>query len=199
MSESLHGAHALDAFMANVPSQANRACEVRVMVRRQCHARNIRVFDGALAASGTELGIANWPETNQWIEGDGVVYWLGPDEWLLVGGETGSEHARLADDESLPTASVNDVTGAWVQLDLLGPGVRPLLEKACTIDLAPEHSGAGQCAQTLLAKTPVVLATHADAERVTLLLRRSFAEHVANWLLASGPAGATGFCFDDAS
>ena len=118
---------------------------------------------------------------------------------MRVGGKTGSEHARLADDESLPTASVNDVTGAWVQLDLLGPGVRPLLEKACTIDLAPEHSGAGQCAQTLLAKTPVVLATHADAERVTLLLRRSFAEHVANWLLASGPAGATGFCFDDAS
>ena len=102
----------------------------------------------------------------------GEALWLGPDEWLLVG------------DGVPPDAeSVVDVSANRAVLDLTGPGVRGFLSKGCSLDLHPDHWAGGACAQTMLAKAPVILQQRGEITRV--FVRPSFAEYLVEWLLAA--------------
>ncbi|MFC4069520.1 sarcosine oxidase subunit gamma [Actinoplanes subglobosus] len=108
---------------------------------------------------------------------------LGPDEFLVVG-PPGSEERLLAEfggDE----ASVVDVSAQRTALDLSGPAVRELLAFGCSIDLHPRVFAIGDCVQTVLAHTPVVLQRRETGFRV--LVRASFAAHLATWILDASP------------
>lgn len=118
--------------------------------------------------------------------GELSVLGLGPDEWLVVGPDgtqrelmdrigtaTGNEHV-----------SVVDVSAQRTTLLVAGARARDLLAHGCALDLHPQAFGTGTCAQTLLARTQVVLvARDADEPEFWLLCRSSFADYVAAWLL----------------
>ncbi|WP_317786631.1 sarcosine oxidase subunit gamma [Actinoplanes sichuanensis] len=108
---------------------------------------------------------------------------LGPDEFLVVG-PPGSED-RLTAAYHGPDASVVDVSAQRTALDLSGPAVRELLAFGCSIDLHPRVFAIGDCAQTILAHTPVVLQRRESGFRV--LVRSSFAAHLAAWILDVSP------------
>jgi sarcosine oxidase subunit gamma len=116
-------------------------------------------------------------------DGDVDVLWLGPDEFLVVG-PPGSEE-RLISTYGGPDASVVDVSAQRTVIDLDGPGVRELLAFGCSIDLHPRVFAVGDCAQTVLAHTPVVLQRRKSGFRV--LVRSSFAAHLAAWILDASP------------
>ncbi len=195
MSERPRDAHALAAFMKGFTSAAGQAPRVRVTVHRGFSVLNLRVRNQAHAQAFADCGLPDPPANNQWISDAARIYWLGPDEWLLVYPE-GTPVPDIFASGPLPgTVTANDLTGGWVILTLSGPDARPLLERGCTINLDPVAMGEGRCAQTLLAKSPVLLATHADPERVTLVVRRSFAEYVALWLAHTGAPGHIDFAF----
>ena len=82
--------------------------------------------------------------------------------------------------------SLVDVTGGQVLLRLGGSHVREVLAKGCTLDLHPRAFKAGQCAQTTLAKTSMLIALIDDAPTFDIIVRRSFAEYAALWLQHSG-------------
>ncbi|MEP7059728.1 MAG: sarcosine oxidase subunit gamma family protein [Actinomycetota bacterium] len=118
------------------------------------------------------LGLPVQPNT--WTRaGDGSdALWLGPDEWLLVGPAT-----RAA------VPGVVDVSANRAVLDLTGSGVREFLSKGCALDLHTDHWTDGDCAQTMLAKAPVILQQRGAVTRV--FVRPSFADYLAEWLLAA--------------
>jgi sarcosine oxidase subunit gamma len=108
---------------------------------------------------------------------------LGPDEFLVVG-PPGSEERLIAAFHG-PEASVVDVSAQRTALDLSGPAVRELLAFGCSIDLHPRVFAVGDCAQTVLAHTPVVVQRREPGFRV--LVRASFASHLAAWILDASP------------
>ena len=116
--------------------------------------------------------------------------WLGPDEWLIVG-PPGSEHSiesGCRDALGPATGAVVNVSANRTVVELRGPGARELLEAGCTMDLHPRAFHATCCAQTLVARSGVIIHQMSDEPMYRLFVRPSFAHYLATWLLdASGP------------
>jgi len=139
---------------------------------------NLRA-DPALAA---RRAFALPPAPNTWrLTGGREVLWLGPDEWLVVA-EPGSAPAIL---EELERAlgglhhSVVDVSADRAVVELAGGDRMDLLTRGCGLDLHPRSWRDGMCAQTLLARVPVLLQERERATRV--FVRPSFAGHLVDW------------------
>lgn len=138
-----------------------------------------------LAAAGSVLDcrLPVSPNTVQ-TAGELTVLWLGPDEWLLLtqpGAET-AIIARLREALAGVHAAVTDVSGNLARLRLAGPAARDVLAKGCSLDLHPRRFQPGQCAQTLIARSGVILRQIDDRPSYDLLPRRSFAEYLWMWL-----------------
>jgi sarcosine oxidase subunit alpha len=128
---------------------------------------SLRAAPDAVAAT---LGIAA-PSFDRVADAGGFrVLRLGPDEWLVVG-EADCGELRAV-----------DVTHNRVIIPVAD---RATLAKGCGLDLDPRAFPAGYCAQTLLARTQVIL--EARAEAVLVYARPSFAAYLRDWLAdASG-------------
>ncbi len=127
-------------------------------------------------------------EPNTTSTGLSTVYWLGPDEWLIVSpaGERPTLPTLLDDALDGMHASINVVTGGQVAMRISGDNAAALLAKGCTLDLHPKVFLAGQCAQTGLAKAGVLLSKVDNTPAFDVIARRSFAEYLALWLQNSG-------------
>lgn len=133
------------------------------------------------------LGLALPSEPNTYgTDGSKSIYWLGPDEWLAVmpGGEEAQTERRLR------TAlqghfSIVDVSGGQTLVNLSGPGALAVLQKSGTYDFHPANFAPGRCVQTTFAKATALIAKQADGS-YDLIFRRSFADHLAAWLLDAG-------------
>lgn len=136
-------------------------------------------------AGEDDLGLPRTP--NAWTASDGrELLWLGPDEWLVVG-EPGTAESLVAWLEgALADAhrAVVDVSSNRVAIELEGDRRFELLEQGCGLDLHPRSWRAGMCAQTLLARVPVLLQERGDATRV--FVRPSFADWLVDWFVAVG-------------
>lgn len=114
---------------------------------------------------------------------DLAVLWLGPDEWLVVGrpGTQQDLETRIRAAIGDEAAAVTDVSAQRTTLLVAGPRAGDLLAHGCSLDLHPRAFGPGRCAQTTLARAQVVLV---GRERgFWVLVRSSFADYVADWLL----------------
>jgi heterotetrameric sarcosine oxidase gamma subunit len=103
---------------------------------------------------------------NTVAEGDGFrVLWLGPDEFLIVG--------RAA----IGALRHVDVTH---NREIFRIARRDVLAKGCGLDLDPRVFPSGRCAQSLLARTQVIL--EALREEVLVYVRPSYAAYLRAWL-----------------
>jgi sarcosine oxidase subunit gamma len=142
------------------------------------------------SAGAERLGLPREPNTTAPVPG-GTALWLGPDEWLVVGGAppAGDDGARAAAaiERSLRALAGDafvtfvDVSSNRVVLDLAGPCALEVLMKGCALDLHPRAFGPGRCAQTALAGAQVIL-EHSSAGAWHIYVRRSFAPYLAAWL-----------------
>jgi len=113
-----------------------------------------------------------------------TMYWLGPDEWLIVT----PDERRAAIESELRRAlaalrvAVTDVSGGQTLLQLHGARVRDVLAKGCPIDLHPRAFSIGQCAQSHLAKAPILIGQIENQPYFELIFRRSFADYLWTWL-----------------
>jgi len=124
-------------------------------------------------------------DPNTFVENDefGAV-WLGPNEWYLVT-PAGDELPVLEKLESALAGqhfAANDLTSGLTTIRLTGANARDLLQKGCTLDLHPRSFGAGQCAQTLVAKSGALILYRGDEPAFDLVVRRSFADYLFLWL-----------------
>jgi heterotetrameric sarcosine oxidase gamma subunit len=102
--------------------------------------------------------------------GERTVLWLGPDEWLVLGGT----EADYPD-----AAAAVDVSSNRVAFELEGDDAADVLAQGCSLDL--DRFDRGRCAQTLLARAPVILFRRGE-ETWGVLVRPSLANYVRDWL-----------------
>ena len=140
---------------------------------------------GFLEGVKSVAGVAPPTRPGRWAGGGGTaIYWLGPDEWLLITAASDDTEARFR--EALGGHfSVVDVSGGQTLLKLRGEGLDVLLQKAGGYDFHPDHFGPGRCVSTVFAKATALVARCRDGS-VDLVIRRSFADYLARWLLAAG-------------
>jgi sarcosine oxidase, subunit gamma len=127
-------------------------------------------------------------EPNTWVAWVGRdVLWLGPDEWLVLDGTETTEPAGLAAELTTLLSgthhSVVDVSANRTVLELTSEDRHELLSTGCGLDLHPRSWYYGMCAQTLLARVPVILQERSDATRV--FVRPSYADWLLDWMLAA--------------
>jgi sarcosine oxidase subunit gamma len=142
-------------------------------------------LDAALAGSAS-LPLPTVPNTVLETT-DRAVLWLGPDEWLVLGPPHAGGEIVAELEASLGGVhrSVIDVSANRVAIELGGPGRFELLASGSAIDLHPRSWHAGMCAQSLFARTQVVL--HERGDTTGVLVRPSFADYLIDRLLVALP------------
>ena len=179
--------HALASFLNGKNASGPDHSGVQLEVRPGHGYLNLRGDPGDeqfLQAVQATLGQPLPTIANTFTAGENTQFWLGPDEWLLAT-EPGKERdiaGQLGENLSGQCYSLVDVTGGQILIRLRGSHVREVLAKGCTLDLHPRAFKMGQCAQTTLAKTSMLIALIDEAPTFDIIVRRSFAEYAAQWL-----------------
>ncbi len=134
-----------------------------------------------LAVVQNTLGLSLPTEPNTTVQrGHTVVFWLGPDEWLL--------HLPLEQTEDRATtlrialagqhATVVEVSDQSTVLRLSGEYARTVLAKGCPLDLHPRTFRPGFCAQTRFLNAAVLISRVGEISSYDIQVRRSFAEYL---------------------
>ena len=116
-----------------------------------------------------------------------AAYWLGPCEWLLLVADhtqTAALESGLRETVQAPFSAV-DVSGGQTLINLSGPAVAEVMKKSCVYDFSAANFPAGRCVQTVFAKASALVAKTADGS-LDVIIRRSFADYLAEWLLDAG-------------
>jgi sarcosine oxidase subunit gamma len=106
------------------------------------------------------------PNTTAVVDGR-TVLWLGPDEWLVLGG---------CEEDYAGVSAAVDVSANRVLFVLSGEGAADVLAGGCSVEIATGH-----CAQTLVARAQVIL-FRPEPDRWLILVRPSFAPYLRAWL-----------------
>jgi len=159
----------------------------RTHINLRCDASNFNSLLNSKNILGVELPL----EPNTFRERLGRrVYWLGPNEWLVLAGvKDGEIKQQLLERLKELNHSVTDLSGGQTVIRISGANARELLCLGCTLDFHSRVFAVGSCAQSLLADVPVIFCRIFDTlnkeARFELVVRRSYADHVAKWLIDS--------------
>jgi sarcosine oxidase, subunit gamma len=150
----------------------------------------VRARDQAVGRVASYLSIQSLPAPNRFVAtlaGDGHCFWLGPEEWLVVGPRSARETMLEALERVVgpDDGAAVDLSAGRVLVQLTGPRAREVLASCCALDLHPRVFGPGQCAQTLVAKGPVLLSQMDDRPTYRLFVRPSLIGYVRSWLADS--------------
>ncbi|MBI3899325.1 MAG: sarcosine oxidase subunit gamma [Gammaproteobacteria bacterium] len=138
-----------------------------------------------VSAASQVLGVDVPTAANTVHEAQGnTVYWLGPNEWLIV--TTGERATALVGELRKALAglfvAVTEVSGGQTVLVFRGRSARALFTKECPLDLHPRSFRVGQCAQTHLAKAPILIRQLDGEPTYEIVVRRSFSDYLWLWL-----------------
>ncbi len=140
---------------------------------------------GFLAGVLRALGVEPPTAANTVVEaGDNRIYWLGPDEWLVVtpAGQQADLKAKLDKALAGVFSSVVDNSSGLTTIFVTGDNAGALLATDCPLDLHPREFKPGQCAQTRLAKAGMIVSPLADGSGLEVIIRRSFADYLLRFL-----------------
>jgi len=112
------------------------------------------------------------------------LLWLGPDEWLMTSETQRGDALAAGLRQALAGvhAAVTEVGDGRIVYAVSGVHARSVLAKGCSIDLDPRAFCVGQCAQTLLAKTAVLIHMRAPEPVFDVHVARSYADYAWAWL-----------------
>jgi len=163
---------------------------VQLITHRPRTVVSMRVCESARSRVAAALGLDTLPPSNRtavirW----GTCLWVRPDEWLVTAQDT----SRGAIMDMVETAvdrnegAVVDISSSRVLLELGGPASRDVLASCCPLDLHPRSFAAGHCAQSLIAKAPVLFHLVDETPRWHLYVRPSLVAYVVAWLADAIP------------
>lgn len=141
---------------------------------------NVRFSTAVKTIAGADLPIV----PNATARGaDNGIYWLGPDEWLIVTPEGRQLALAQGLRGALPEVffAVTDISSGLTSVVLSGSSVCELLAKDCPLDFDIQSFSPQHCAQSRLAKAPILL-RRIDGDGFELVIRRSFAEYFWLWV-----------------
>jgi sarcosine oxidase subunit gamma len=131
------------------------------------------------------LGCEPPTEANTMLEaGDNRIYWLGPDEWLIVTpvGQQTALQQSLSKALDKVFAAVVDNSSGLTMLEIEGENAAALLATDCPLDLHASQFKSGQCAQTRLAKAGMIIAPMRKGTGFEVIIRRSFGDYLLHWM-----------------
>ena len=170
-------------------SEVHQDCSVRLDIWPIAGHINLRGGAEILPIVAQQLGQELPVHVNTMSFGEHCVYWLGPDEWLILTNQstTVSLVQKLRGAISGVSASVTDVSGGQSVFRISGSAARNILSKGCTLDFSPNGGFAqGNCAQSSLAKTHVLLGCIEEPDCFEIIVRRSFSDYLMLWLDRAG-------------
>lgn len=148
-------------------------------------ARFILRGDAAVtAAASAALGIPIRSEPMRAShEGSRAALWLGPDEWLLLGGEaeTAALNASLTATLSGLAGCLVDISHRQTAIEISGSRAEDVLNVHVPLDLSLSAFPVGMSTRTLLAKSEVVL-WRREAETFQIEIARSMAPYLWDML-----------------
>lgn len=122
----------------------------------------------AAVKKATRLELPTTPNTVSGKPATTRIFWLGPDEWMIVTKPNGGKRAFDALWKNLKVdglhASVSDTSEARTTITVSGLNARNVMAKLCSLDFHPSQFGPGQCAQTVVAKVGVMVTQTAEAK-----------------------------------
>jgi sarcosine oxidase subunit gamma len=188
MVEAYQRRSALAHFGLNAPKSASSNPGITLGEIAHRAIINIRgdagesAFTGAVkTATGVELPrVANTVAT----AGDVRILWLGPNEWWVVA----SDARRVEILNGLRQAfagqhtNVTDVSESRTVISMSGPAARDVLARGISNDLHPRVFGPGQCLQTSLSRTNVLLHQVDGEPAYEIYVLKSFADYLWRWI-----------------
>lgn len=170
------GVHAVDGGSPAVTLRERRPLELAHVAGHADDAAFTRAVEGTLG-----LSLPTVP--NETTSKDGLTLcWLAPDRWLAVAPATPPARlvARLAE-ACDGRGAVNDVSSGRTVIRVSGTKAREVLEAGCPLDLHPQSFRPGDCAQSLLGHTAVLL--HAvEPHAIDVFVARGFGRDLWEWL-----------------
>lgn len=164
-----------------------RELPFRILLNLRANPNDVGCSLAVNEATGVSL-----PGANEFdADGERLLAWLGPDEFLFVGDnrDASGMEKRLRDRLSGVVSALTDVSAGFTTLVVSGAGAREFLAKGWALDLHPRVFRPGQCAQSYLAKAPALLLQRNAAPVFELIVRRSFADYLWAWSVSSAKAG----------
>ena len=132
-------------------------------------------------AAGNALGIGLPLASNTSTANDTrTVWWLGPDQWLVVAPAAGGD--ALVDALAAVVPSAINVSDLRAEFELAGPHAADVLRKGCGIDLHPREFRPGDCAMTQLARVRAGSRQIDERPAYRILVERSVATYLWDWL-----------------
>ena len=146
MSDPLTRRHGLKPFLGEAAGERGPDSGALLAIRGDLGHINLRGDTGNpefVTAAEDLLGQSLPITPNTFSVGTRHVFWLGPDEWLVVlAAERAATAAeRLYQATSGFHAAVNDISGGQIAMLLEGSAARNILAKGCTLDLHPSSDG----------------------------------------------------------
>lgn len=122
-------------------------------------------------------------EPGCWVPAiDVSVYWLGPNEWLvIVPAGTEADVENQLRQTLHGHFSIVDVSGGQTLINLSGDDVVSVLKKSSVYDFHASHFGQGRCVQTTFAKATALVGKKKDGS-FDLVIRRSFTDYLFRWI-----------------
>lgn len=107
---------------------------------------------------------------------------LSDSEWLVLSGGDELLEKRLNDALNRQVAAVIDVSSAWTIVEVAGANAEALLASGCSLDLHESNFPVGQCARGLISHVGVVIYRREAGDGYHILVDRSLAADLWNWL-----------------
>ena len=101
--------------------------------------------------------------------------WLSPDEWMVY---TNSMNKEIS---SLNYGAVTNVSDQWVCINISGNNLYELLSMSCPFDFSKFKETKGSTTQTIINHIDVIIHNLGD-NNINLFVRRSFSNHLWDWL-----------------
>ncbi|BDA86036.1 sarcosine oxidase subunit gamma [Aureimonas sp. SA4125] len=139
---------------------------------------SLRAHPDAVSAVGGALGLSlpGKPKTSVVAEGVSAL-WLGPEDWLLVGGTPASQMIAAIEGSGTVLHSAVDVTDRYVGIRIEGPAAEAVLSSSCPQDLRLQSFPVGAVSRSVFAKADMVIWRRGESE-FELFCVRSFADYV---------------------
>ena len=139
---------------------------------------------------GKNLNMILPTEANTTTSSDKLTaIWLSPDEWMIVTNELVSKDTNKNDlyemlfnsISKINLGAVIDVTDQFVQLEIKGKKIYDLFSSGSPFNFNEFKERKGSTTQTLLNNIDVII-HNKDQNYVNLFVRRSFANHLFDWM-----------------
>ncbi len=107
---------------------------------------------------------------------------IAPGQWILISKNSAPGFADGVAKSINGLGYLSQQSDSRICLRVSGPKARELMSRGCRLDLHESHSGAGFCAQTVMAQIGVILHQLDDNPTYELYLYAGFARSFFHWL-----------------